>query len=98
MLYEDSKCVEDNLPISTSITCKPTRKFIFKIAEELLKKYDSLSNGTKINILFKPTEQIEELSSVKESKPEATELKATELVVKKGGLREKKRRTIRKQK
>jgi len=103
MIYEDSTCLEEDFPISTSITCDPMRKIIALIAEELLKK--GLPNdheGTTIDIEFKPDEQVKELSSITYGLPvseEPGEQKVEPTVEpKKGGLREKKRRTVRKRK
>lgn len=120
MIYEDSTCVEEDLPISTSIKCEPMRKMIAMIAEELLKQ--GLPNerpGTTVHVDFKPEEQVKELSTVtlglkvaentsdksKEETPKEEPLKEeapkeekSEEKKSTGGLREKKRRTIRKRK
>ena len=62
MIYKDSTCIEKDLPISTSIKCEATRKFIFKVAEKLLDTPQLNSNGTKIEIKFDPEKQVESLS------------------------------------
>ena len=76
MIYEDSTCIEKDLPISTSIKCEATRKFIFKVAEKLLDTPALNSSGTKIEIKFDPEKQVESLSIknigvLSEPKPES---------------------------
>ena len=120
MIYEDSSCIEQDLPISTSIKCEPTRKFIFKVATKLLNTSAFNSSGTKVEVIFDPDKQVEQLSVknigvLSESEPTPESKDATSDVVKpveekpvegkpvegkstSGGLRGKKRRTVRKQK
>lgn len=113
MLYEDSTCVEEDLPISTSITCEPMREIIAMISEELLKKGLPDKKGTPISIIFDPEEQVKAISvegvkitnlSDAKTEPPVEESSSVEIPKKedaetvKGGLREKKRRTIRKRK
>jgi hypothetical protein len=94
MIYNKPACIEEDLLISSHIKCEPMRKFIFKLATKLLDIPNSSCSGNKHTIIFDPEKHVEKLSvrniSVLSEPKEGAPVK--------GGLRQKKRRTIRKKK
>jgi hypothetical protein len=103
MIYEMPTCIEEDLPISTSIDCEATRKFIFKVAKKLLEFPSSNSSGKTIVVPFNSEKQLEHVSMksfelVGNQQGGSDEIEEKQSEKKRGGLRGKKRRTIRKQK
>jgi hypothetical protein len=97
MIYDEPTCIEEDLLISSHIKCEPMRKFIFKLATKLLDIPDSNCSGKKHTIIFDPDKHVEKLSVKNISVLSEPKEGAPSLPLK-GGLRQKKRRTIRKQK
>ena len=100
MIYDQPKCVEDNLPISSLIKCIPMRKIIQMIAYELLLSGKMDESSYSIHINFDDEKQAKAISTTKMELPIASPTAVTPEASKTppvaGGARKaRKRRVIR---
>ena len=72
MIYDQPKCVEDNLPISSLIRCIPMRKIIQMIAYELLLSGKMDESSYSIHINFDDEKQAKAISTTKMELPIAS--------------------------